>query len=80
MHAIALPRLKFDRAALPRGITAGATWGAVVSAALLGLSLYQCGTVCLGQIVDMTALSVAAGIVTIGPLVLLWRTAQTPAQ
>jgi hypothetical protein len=52
----------------------------VVSIALLGLSLYQCGTVCLGQIVDTTALSLLAGIVAIGPLALLRRKAQIPAR
>jgi hypothetical protein len=80
MTALASPQLRFDRATVLRGIAAGTVWGVVVSTALLGLSLYQCGTVCLGQIVDTTALSVLAGIVAIGPLALLRRKAQIPAR
>jgi hypothetical protein len=51
-----------------------------VSTALLGLSLYRCGTICLEQIVDTTALSVLAGILSIGPVAMLCREATAPGQ
>ena len=68
MQTLALPQLEFDRGTLLRGATAGAAWGVIVATALLGLSLYQCGGVCAGQIVETTALSVLGGIVAIGPI------------
>lgn len=80
MNAIALQWPVFNRAAILRGLAAGSAWGAVVATALLGLSFYQCGDVCLSQAVETMALSVAAGIVAIGPLAMLRREAQTPAQ
>jgi|EndMetStandDraft_4_1072995.scaffolds.fasta_scaffold476531_1 hypothetical protein len=80
MHALTLPQLKFDRATTLRGIVAGSAWGAAVSTALLGLVFYQCGTICLGQIVETSALSVAAGIVAIGPVVMVRREVRTSAQ
>jgi len=80
MHAVTLPPLNLERATILRGIAAGTLWGAAVSAALLGLSFYQCGSICLGQIVDTTALSLLAGIVAIGPLMLFRREAAASAQ
>jgi hypothetical protein len=80
MTALTLQWRTLDCHTALRGVAAGGAWGVTVAAALLGLSLYNCGTVCLGQIVDTTALSVLAGIVAIGPLALLRRPAQIPAQ
>jgi len=71
MATIALPRLKINRATVLRGVALGSTWGATVAAALLGLSFYKCGVICLGQIVETTALSIAAGMLAIGPLAAL---------
>lgn len=76
MHALTLPRLRLDRATMRRGIAAGTAWSAVVSAALLGLMFYQCGTLCIGQIVETSVLSIVTGIVAIGPVALLRREAQ----
>ncbi|MFN3349841.1 hypothetical protein [Pseudorhodoplanes sp.] len=80
MTGVALCPSGVDRRTLLRGAAAGGVWGLVVATALLGLSFYQCGTLCLGQIVDTAALSVASGIVGIGPLVLLRRAEQTSAK
>ena len=80
MHSLTLPRPKLERTTILRAIAAGTLWGATVSAALLGLSFYQCGCICLGQVVDTTALSLLAGIVAIGPLVLFRREAQKPME
>jgi hypothetical protein len=73
MTTLTLPWRKLDRAVILRGAAAGAAWGVVVASALLGLSLYRCGGICLGQVVETTALSVALGIAAIGPLAMLRR-------
>lgn len=78
MHVRTLPRLQVERATILRGIAAGTLWGVTVAAALLGLSYYQCGSICLGQIVDTTALSLLAGIVAIGPVAALRRANRQP--
>lgn len=80
MTALTLPQFTLDRARVLRGIAAGIAWGAVVSAALLGLSFHHCGSICLGQIAETTALSVAAGIAAMGPLVMIRREAAASAQ
>jgi hypothetical protein len=80
MHALTLPRLRLERAAMLRGVAAGTLWGVTVAAALLGLSFYQCGSICLGQIVDTTALSMLAGIVAIGPVAAFRREAAASPQ
>jgi hypothetical protein len=80
MATLSLQRPKLERRIVMSGLAAGSAWGATVAVALLGLTLYRCGTVCLGQIVETTALSVAAGIVAIGPLVLFRRQDDSPAR
>jgi hypothetical protein len=80
MTTLALHCPKLDRATVLRGIAAGAAWGATVAAALLGLSLYRCGGICLGQIVETAALSVLAGIGAIGPVAVLRREDTSPLQ
>ncbi|MFZ5693739.1 MAG: hypothetical protein ACOY5F_21095 [Pseudomonadota bacterium] len=73
-------RLRFDRTALTRAIAGGVAWGAAVAGGLLAVTFAQCGTICLGQIVETLALSAAAGLVTIGPLALLRRPLMASAQ
>jgi hypothetical protein len=68
MTALTIPPLKIDRAAIVRGIAGGGVWGMFVASALLGISFYQCGSICVGQIVETTTLAVASGVVAIGPL------------
>ena len=75
MTALTLYCPKLDRRTALRGIGGGTIWGVSVATALLGFSYYQCGAICLGQIIDTTVMSVAIGIVTIGPLALLRREA-----
>lgn len=60
------PRLT-GRTAL-RVVAAGTIWGVALSAGLAALSFYDCGGICPDEVIATTALSVAAGIVTIGPL------------
>jgi hypothetical protein len=75
MTAVSLVTPDINRHTLMRAIAGGTAWGATVAAALLAVLFYQCGTICLGQIVETTALSIAAGILTIGPVAMLRREA-----
>jgi hypothetical protein len=54
--------------ALPRGILAGIAWGLTMGFALPLLTFLSCGVICLSDIAFTTAVSVVAGIATIGPL------------
>jgi hypothetical protein len=57
-----------------RMVAFGAIWGLMLSAGLTALSFYDCGVICEGDVIATTAMSVAAGIVTIGPLAAFRRT------
>lgn len=72
MTALAL-NLRFDRMALMRGLLAGIGWGLVMSAGLLGMAYAQCGLTCDLDVATTTALCVATGLVTIGPLAAIIR-------
>jgi hypothetical protein len=54
--------------AWPRGILAGAAWGLTMGLALPLLTFLSCGVICLSDIAVTTAVSVVAGLATIGPL------------
>lgn len=63
-------------AQLPQGaafrmVAAGTLWGLLLSGGLLTLTYYNCSAICLGDAFVTTALSVAAGIGTIGPVTVL---------
>jgi len=64
---IAIAR-RLDRDAVTRMFAAGTAWGLTLAAGLFALGAWQCGLPCPGDVVITTALSVAAGIVTIGPI------------
>jgi hypothetical protein len=60
--------LHFDRTVLLRGILAGSAWGLALSAGLFGIAIWQCGLPCPDDVAFTTLVSVATGIVAIGPL------------
>jgi len=60
--------LHIDRTVVMRGILAGTAWGLVLSAGFVGIALAQCGLPCPDDVAFTTFVSVATGIVTIGPL------------
>ncbi|AXK80208.1 hypothetical protein DW352_06555 [Pseudolabrys taiwanensis] len=60
--------LHVDRAVVLRGIVAGTAWGLALSAGFVGIALTQCGLPCPDDIAFTTLVSVATGIVAIGPL------------
>jgi hypothetical protein len=67
------PHLTLDRAAVVRGLSAGALWGAAVTVGLTALAYWDCGAVCLGDVLDTAVIGTAAGLVTMGPLAALGR-------
>ena len=76
MTAAALLRLelpRLSRHAALRALSAGSAWGVMFAGGMTALAFANCGFVCLEDAALMTAISVAAGIVTIGPLAALGR-------
>jgi Mg/Co/Ni transporter MgtE len=61
--------------ALPRGILAGIAWGLTMGLALPLWSFLDCGVICLSDVAVTTGVSVAAGILAIGPLAAFHRAA-----
>jgi hypothetical protein len=59
--------------ALRRGLIAGTAWGVATAAGLVAWRFYNCGIICVDDIVTSGLMSVAAGLVTIGPLAALGR-------
>ena len=68
-----LAQLRADPRALRRVLIAGAGWGVLFAAAFTALRAWQCGSICLEETLTLTAISVAAGILTMGPLAALGR-------
>ena len=60
--------LQFDRAVLLRGILAGSAWGLAMTIGFTAIALAQCGLPCPDDLAFTTIVSVATGLVTIGPL------------
>lgn len=60
-----LPRFSPD--GLRRGTLYGIAWGLALAGGLAGLTLAQCGAVCIDEAARTAALSVAAGIACFGP-------------
>lgn len=58
----------FNRTVLLRGILAGSAWGLALSAGFFGIALWQCGLPCPDDVAFTALVSVATGLVTIGPL------------
>jgi hypothetical protein len=61
-------KLRLTRNEALRMLMAGTAWGVAVSAGLTGMTFWNCGMICQHDLVVTTALSVAAGILAIGPL------------
>jgi Mg/Co/Ni transporter MgtE len=59
--------------AVRRGVAAGCAWGAIMGTGLTALAFRDCGMICLTDVAMTTGLSMAAGILTIGPLAAFGR-------
>jgi hypothetical protein len=77
MTAIAVTARRFapmlSRAALTRAVVAGTAWGLAMGIGLAALAMRDCGGICVADAALTTAISVAAGIFTIGPLAAFGR-------
>ena len=51
-----------------RGVAAGTIWGLTLTAGLAAMTAWQCGGLCLPEVAVNTVLSVAGGILGIGPI------------
>jgi hypothetical protein len=58
-----------------RGLVAGTAWGVTFAAVMIGLNFWNCGVICIGDAAFVTALSVSAGLATMGPLAAFGRPA-----
>jgi hypothetical protein len=56
-----------------RAVAAGTLWGVGLTVAFVALRFWQCGLICVDDVVNTAVLSVAAGIVTLGPLAAFGR-------
>lgn len=63
--------------ALRRGLAAGTAWGVAMGAVLTAVNVWNCGVVCIPDVAVTTALAMAAGIATIGPLAAFGRRSRT---
>ena len=68
LHRFDWPKLWLTRNETLRVLIAGTAWGVAMSAGLAGLTFWNCGMICQDDLMMTTALSVAAGILAIGPI------------
>jgi Mg/Co/Ni transporter MgtE len=66
--------------ALKRALAAGSAWGIVFGLGLTAFGFWQCRTICIGDAAMTTAVSIAAGILTIGPLAAFGRRSDPAAR
>ena len=68
LQNVLLSRLR-SPSALRRGLAAGAAWGASLTVALTALAAWQCGgVICIDEAIWLASVSVATGILAIGPV------------
>ena len=51
-----------------RALAAGTAFGVVLTAGFTAMAAWQCGGICLPEIVDNAVLSLAAGVFGLGPV------------
>lgn len=61
-------KLHLTQAEFVRMLVAGTVWGTAMTAGIAGMTFWNCGMVCPDDIAMTTAISVAAGILAIGPI------------
>ena len=61
-------RPRLTKRAWLRAVVAGSAFGLLLTTGLTAMTAWQCGGVCLSEIAINTALSLASGILGIGPL------------
>jgi hypothetical protein len=66
-------KLRLTKSAVLRMLIAGSAWGFAMSAGLAGMALWNDGMICSDDVVMTTVISVAAGILAIGPIAAFGR-------
>jgi hypothetical protein len=61
-------RLVLTKREVLRALAAGMAFGVVLTAGFTAMAAWQCGGVCLPEVVDNAVLSLAAGIFGLGPV------------
>ena len=61
------------RGQLARMVTAGAAWGLLLTIGLVGIKFWSCEMICIDDTAATAALSVAVGILAIGPIAVYRR-------
>ena len=56
-----------------RALVAGCAWGSILTAGFTAHAWSSCGIICIDDVLVTAAISMAAGIVAIGPLATLRR-------
>ena len=70
--ALRTPYPLWRRATAVGALVAGTAWGAILTAGFTAHAWVSCGVVCLDDVLVTGAVSMAAGVVAIGPLA-AWR-------
>lgn len=68
LHGFDWQTLRLSKHDAVRMFIAGTVWGIAMSAGLAGMRWWNCGMICPDEIAFTTAISVAAGILAIGPI------------
>ena len=61
-------RLRPSNGDVRRALLAGAAWGLVFAAGWTAMTAWQCGGICVPEVAVTSALSLACGMLGIGPL------------
>jgi len=61
-------RLRLSRRDVKRALLAGSAWGLMLSAGLTAVTAWSCGSVCLPEVAVNAGLSLAGGVLGIGPV------------
>jgi len=61
-------RLALTRRDIARGLAAGAAFGLILTTGFAAMSAWECGGVCLPEVAGNAVLSLAAGLIGLGPV------------
>jgi hypothetical protein len=68
LHGFDWQRLRLSKHEVVRMLVAGIAWGVTMSAGLAAMTWWNCAMICPDYVALTTAVSVTAGILTIGPI------------
>jgi hypothetical protein len=67
-NAFAWSRLRLTKQDWLRAVAAGAAFGLVLTTGLVAMTAWQCGGICLPEVAVNAVLSLAGGILGLGPV------------